>query len=283
MVKKIVNNQSSTINRLVLFGTGTYTLSVAQALKKDFELEVFSAGREKNPLFKFCQENNIPCTILTSIDNPKIIEKIKKFNAEIALVASFKFILPKKILDLFLKGVLNIHPSLLPKYRGATPGQSAILNGDESTGVSIIKLDEKMDHGPVLWQKIEEIKENDTAESLYLRLFSIAANNINGVVENYLKNRLNPVSQADNKATYIEKLTRESGKIDIDNPPSPEIIDKMIRAYFPWPGAWTEIKNTRIKLLPEQKLQVEGKKPINLEDFKNGYPQIYDKIAKLFK
>ncbi|OGH10277.1 MAG: hypothetical protein A2152_01720 [Candidatus Levybacteria bacterium RBG_16_35_6] len=200
-------------------------------------------------------------------------------------MANYRFYLSKEILNLFKKGVLNIHPSLLPKYRGATPGQSAILNGDKKTGVSIIKLDEKMDHGPILWQKEEEIKEDDTAKSLYLKLFQLAANSIIEVINEYLNGDLKPIQQEDKKATYIKTLKRDSGYFDLNNPPKKDVLEKMIRAYYEWPGVWTKVKvekkDLRIKFLPDNLLQVEGKKPIRLKDFENGYPMLYNEIRKI--
>lgn len=245
--------------KIIFFGTGNYALPVIDELRKKNNVTVFTTIPEK--------------------------EKLKKINAELAVVANFKHILPKEILDLFQKGVLNIHPSLLPKYRGATPGQSAILNGDKKTGVSIIKLDQEMDHGPILWQKKEDIKENDTAQSLYLRLFKIASEEIVDIINKYLENNLTSIPQEDKKASFARIVTRENGYIDSNNPPPQEILKKMIRAYYPWPGVWTNVKlnnkNVRIKLLPKNILQIEGKNAVSFKDFANGYPEGKSILRKL--
>lgn len=247
--------------KLVFFGSGDYVSPVIDVLKKDFDLTVFTTVKGK--------------------------EELAKIGAQLVVVANFKYLLPKEILELFPKGVLNVHPSLLPKYRGATPGQSAILNGDKKTGVSIIKLDEKMDHGPILWQREEEIRNDDTAQSLYLRLFKLAADSIVDVIKKYLKGALKPTSQEDKEATYVKTLTRESGYFDFNHPPGKEILERMIRAYYSWPGVWTKViiqsKELRVKFLPDKMLQVEGKKPINYKDFENGYPMVYNKLANILR
>ncbi|OGH07220.1 MAG: hypothetical protein A2W22_06200 [Candidatus Levybacteria bacterium RBG_16_35_11] len=276
--------------KIVFFGTGNYALSIIGALKKEFELTIFTTAKEKqDPLIKYCLENKISCLSFSSFLDKDIMNKLRKTKADLAVVVSFRWLLPKEILDLFPKGVLNVHPSLLPRYRGATPGQSAVLNNDKKTGVSIIKLDEKIDHGPILWQKEEEIQANDTAESLYLRLFKLAANSITDVIKRYLKGDLIPIAQDDKKATYVKTLTRKSVYIDPTKPPSPEILNRMIRAYYPWPGVWTRLHLSYggqakiVKFLPNKMIQVEGKKPISYKDFENGYPMVYNEFEKIFK
>jgi methionyl-tRNA formyltransferase len=272
--------------KVVFFGSGNRALSVIDTLKKEFDVTVFTTEKEKeHELIKYCAQNNLPCISFSSFSSD-IKEKLAEIKADFGFVASFRLILPRDILDLFPKGVLNAHPSLLPKYRGATPGQSAILNGDKTTGVSIIKLDEKMDHGPILWQKEEEIQKDDTGNSLYERLFKLAADSLLEVTNSYLKGSLTSVEQDDKEATFVSKLNRDSGYIDPKNPPKPEALERMIRAYFRWPGVWTKINldskgEKIIKLLPENMLQVEGKNPMTLKDFKNGYPLSYNKITRI--
>jgi methionyl-tRNA formyltransferase len=189
-------------------------------------------------------------------------------------------------LNIFPKGIINIHPSLLPKYRGPTPVQTAILNGDNTTGLTIIKLDEQVDHGPILAQRKEPILENDTAESLYERLFKLSASSIVSTIELYLKGKIELRKQNHAKATFTKRLSREDGHIDLQNPPAKEIFDRMIRAYDPWPGVWTKWKMENgkwkiVKFLPEKKIQVEGKKLMSYKDFVNGYPEAKDLIKKL--
>ncbi len=255
--------------KVIFFGSGKYAISVIKVLKKEFDLFVFTTEKEKQSfLIRYLDENNVDYKSINSF----LKEDVLKHKANLGVLANFRLIVPKEILNLFPLGILNIHPSLLPKGRGATPGQEAIVNNDKLTGVSIIKLDEKLDHGPILAQKEEEIKDNDTADSLYQRLFEIGADLLYQNIKQYIKGNLKLVVQDDSKATYTKTLTRESGFINANNPP--KNLKTMIKAYFPWPGVWTEKNGKRIKFLPNDKIQVEGKKEVKYKDFVNGYPNI---------
>lgn len=261
--------------KLVFLGSGNYVIPVIEALKKDFEIIVFTTEKEiKDPLIKYAEENNIPYFSVSSFDE-NIKSMLANLKSDAAVLANFRLIIPNQILDVFKFGVLNIHPSLLPKYRGATPGQTAILNEDKTTGVSIIKLDEEMDHGPILAQKKEKILSDDTSESLYSRLFKVSAELLKNVIHNYLNNKVKLVEQNHKIATYSQKLSKEDGYINLKNPP--KNLNTIIKAYYPWPGAWTKIKLQNkeiiIKLLPNNKIQVEGKKPVIYKDFINGYAE----------
>jgi len=245
--------------KIVFFGASDFTPLVLPYLDKSFEVELVI--NEKNMNFK-------------SIENTK---------AEIGILAAFGKIIPKNVLNHFKYGILNIHPSLLPKYRGPSPVQTAILNGDKETGVTIIRLDEEIDHGPILGQTSELIKSDDTSLSLYQRLFPLGAELINKNAEKYIKNELELTLQDHKVATYTKMLKREDGYFDLDNPPSLEKLDLMIRAYFPWPGAWTKWNNKILKFLPEKKVQVEGKNLVNYKDFINGYANLDKNLVSLLK
>ena len=221
------------------------------------------------------------------VDEKTDLEDIQKTKAEVAVLAAYGKILPKKVLDYFKYGILNIHPSLLPKYRGPTPVQSAILNADKETGVSIIKLDEKMDHGPILAQIKEKILKDDTAKSLYERLFKIGADLLYQNIKQYVKGDLKLREQNHQKATFTKLLTKKDGYFYLNSPPSLEKLDLMTRAYFPWPGTWTRStinnKSSIIKFLPQKKLQIEGKKPVSYKDFLNGYPNLDKRLLLLLQ
>lgn len=202
----------------------------------------------------------------------------ESFNkADVVVVAAYGRILTKNELNTPKYGCINVHPSLLPKYRGPSPIQTAILNGDKVSGITIIKMDEKVDHGPILAQVKEPIFSTDTSESLYRRLFEKGAQLLPKVLKKYINGTLVPKEQDHSKATFTKALTRTDGYIDISDTISFERLDRMIRAYYPWPGVWTKarIRNQelRIMFLPEQKIQVEGKKPMSYKDFLNGYPE----------
>lgn len=222
-----------------------------------------------SPVAETAQQNNL-----------KIVGKIEELNEtfELAILVAFGHIIPKRILEIPKFGFINIHPSLLPKYRGPSPIQSAILKGEKQTGVTIMKLDEEIDHGPVLAQEKINIELTDTNESLTQKLAILGTNLLLKTLPLYLSGKLEPKAQVHTNATYTGKITKDSGKIDINNPPAEAILDHLIRAYYPWPSVWFEENGKRFKLLPENKVQPEGKKPMTLNEFKNGYPQIAEKI-----
>ena len=272
--------------KIVFFGTGPYVLPILEQLNKGFEIPLVLTTEKSytEPVSKFCKEKYIEC-ILVSKFNEAVVSKIKKAGAEIATLAYFGMILPRSVLDIFPKGIINVHPSLLPLYRGSTPGQSALLNGDTKTGVTIIKLDEEVDHGPILVQKEQEILTSDTSSTLYERLFSTGAQLLPNTLHKYLPGELKPAEQNHNEATFTKTLTRDSGFISLEDVPYKKTIENMIRAYFPWPGVWFKAKlgetEKRIILLPEGKIQVEGKKEMSYKDFVNGYAEAKEILQKL--
>lgn len=277
--------------KVVFFGSSHYVIPVIEELKNNFDLSLV-VTTEKNPtdpVVSFSVKSKVCYYVVTDFSTKEFIEKIKEVKPDIGVLASYGNIVSREILDLFPFGILNIHPSLLPKYRGPTPVQTAILNGEKTTGVTIIKLDEKIDHGPILSQEKEEILENDTTPSLQKRLFEEGAKLIGSMIRTIEQGKkVEEVKQDEKKAIYTRPLTRNSGFIDLNNPPSKEILEKMMRAYYPWPGVWFKTKlGTQnqelktIKLLPDEKIQVEGKKPMTYKDFENGYREGKEILSKL--
>ncbi len=209
--------------------------------------------------------------------------------ADLAIVAAYGQILTKDQLSTPKYGCINIHPSLLPKYRGPSPIQTAILNGDKETGITIIKMDADIDHGPIIYQDTLELSDIDTFDTLSKKLFHHSAEILPQIIEDFVAGRIALNEQNHKRATYCDKLTRESGYFEINNSPSVEVLDRMIRAYYPWPGVWSKwtMDNGQLKIvkfLPSSShpaldagsikflVQMEGKKAISLKDFINGYP-----------
>jgi methionyl-tRNA formyltransferase len=288
--------------KIVFFGASRFVIPVIEELCNSFDLVlvVTTEQKDSDPVPVFCIKNNIPFISAAKFDDSlKVL--LRKTHAPIAVLASFGIFLPTEVLNIFSQGILNIHPSLLPLYRGPTPVQSAILHGDEETGVTIIKLDEEMDHGPILGQEKEVIFETDTAESLMEKLFRKGAKMIEEIIPGYLSGKVKLRAQDEDLATYTQPtLSRQDGFIDSENPPAKVQLDRMIRAYFPWPGVWSKfrIQNSefrikgarvfgdgcqelRVKFLPENKIQVEGGKPMTYKDFYNGYPYLKDATEKI--
>jgi len=281
--------------KVVFFGSSKFVIPILEVLRKNFDLRLVLTtenpkGSKPNlasqgvPLrswtvISYCLENKIPYVSVSNLSNPIIKSKLLNINASIAVLADFGLIIPRDILNAFPKGIINIHPSLLPKYRGPTPVQTAILNGDKTTGVSIIKLDDEIDHGPILGQGKEEILSIDTSETLYKRLFAKGAVLLLKVLNKYINGELNPIPQNPNEATFTKPLNRQDGYLNVSNATTTVTkIDTMIKAYYPWPGVWFKIKANEkekiVKLLPNNKIQAEGKKPMSYKDFKNGYPNL---------
>lgn len=184
----------------------------------------------------------------------KIIDakcRIQNIKPDLIIIAAFGQILPKEILEIPEYGCLNVHPSLLPKYRGSSPIQAVILNGDKKAGVTIILMDEKTDHGPILSQKIVEIEEKETAQILHNRLADAGVRLLLKTIPRWIKKTIKPKVQNDKNATFAKVLTRECGKINWKKPA--ETLEKEVRAYFPWPGSYTfwekTGKLTKIKIL----------------------------------
>lgn len=304
--------------KIIFFGTPQYVLPVLKALSKTFRTKEEGApieavvtqkpkptGRSQeltySPVDDWAHEKKIPIFF-----EP---EKIGHVKADIGILAAFGKIIPKPIIEHFPSGILNIHPSLLPKFRGASPVQAAILSGETTTGVTVMKLDEKLDHGKIVSNFKEEIKITDTTESLRQRLFERSAQFLVDLIPAYISGKINPKAQDDKKAILTKTLKKNDGFIKpeffksaiagksldekweigfIENfslKPSPESIDKFIRAMYPWPAAWTFVslnngkpKRLKIisakleneKLIPE-KVQLEGKNEVTWKEFESGY------------
>ena len=163
------------------------------------------------------------------------------------VIVSYGKILPQWLIDLPKHGVVNVHGSLLPRWRGPSPIQAAIAAGDAVTGVTIMKLDAEMDHGPILGEIKEVIRPDDAGSALHDRLASLGAKNLPDMLANYLAGNLKPVEQNHAQATYCKILTRDDGKIDWMK--SAEEIQRLVRAYDPWPGTWTLFDGKRLKIL----------------------------------
>ena len=195
-----------------------------------------------------------------------LIETIKKDKPDVIIVVAYGELIPKSLLNLAKHGCINIHPSLLPKYRGASPIQEALLNGDDETGIAIMKLDEELDHGPLHLLKRIQIDKTDTYKSLSKKLSETAAVILPLALKDIEKEILKPIKQNDTKATFCRKLTKKDGEINWDRP-AQEILNQ-IRALNPWPSTHTEIKGKKLKVLQAQ----EAKRSCAKRPAKGGEP-----------
>lgn len=290
--------------KTVFYGGSHYILPILEVL--DTVLIVTTEKNLTDPVISYALKNNIPFLSVSSLNEPEIINELKEKVTEVAILADFGVLIPSDILNLYPKGIINIHPSLLPKYRGPTPIQTSLLNGNYETGVTLIKLDNEVDHGPILAQRKLTLTPDDTADSGYLKLFSEGAKLLKENFEKYVSGEITLREQVHNDATFTKKLIRKDGYFDIMNPPAPQILKRMVYAYHPWPSVWTKVhlrgvlpltpREEQVCILkflparnttqvpanePEIILQMEGKKPISLKDFYNGYPELKDTIQKV--
>lgn len=263
-------------------------------------------GRNQNKLVfspvKSCAlKNNIKVYQPVTLKNEEIIDNIKNLKPDIIVVVAYGKILPKEILDIPKYGCINIHGSLLPKYRGAAPIQWSIINGEKITGVTTMLMDEGLDTGDILLKKEIEILEDDTSESLFKRMSCIGADLLVETIELLEKGALNRTKQDEALSSYTRIIKKIDGNIDW-NKPSRDIYN-LIRGMIPWPVAYTYTKQNKLLKIYKAKLsdmssdvpgkvlnidplviscgggtslellevQLEGKKRIKSEEFVRGY------------
>ncbi len=264
-----------------------------------------------SPIKFLAIENKIPVYQPEKIkENRDFLNKIKELAPDLIVVASYGFILPKELLEIPKYGVINVHASLLPKYRGPSPIQAAILNGDDRTGVTIMLVEEKMDAGDILLQAEADIADDETFYSLHDKLSVLGTHLLIDTLPKYIKDEIEPRDQDKSKATYCKIITKEDGKIDWSK--SAQEIERQVRALNPWPGTWTNWHAKKVKVLKVEildinnkhksgkvfnvnddfvvscgknalkilELQLEGKKPMTAKEFLNGYPGIIENILK---
>ncbi|MCX6734033.1 MAG: methionyl-tRNA formyltransferase [Candidatus Peregrinibacteria bacterium] len=247
--------------QVVFFGTSEFAIPALDALAKSPELSVkavvsqpdMPVGRhqklEPTPVKLYAQTINLPVLQPEKIrKNEDFYDLLKELEPDLFVVISYGQILPKKILDLPKYGCINIHGSLLPKYRGASPIQHALLNGDTTTGITFMKMNEKMDEGDMLVLKKYDILEDDTFETVYKKLAVLGGAMAPLVANDYLEGILTPIKQDSSKATTCGKIEKNDGYIHW-NEQSAKEIQNRIRAYTPWPSCFTTWGGKRLKIL----------------------------------
>lgn len=310
--------------QVIFFGTSQFGIPALEALSENKDIEVKSvitqpdkpAGRKQelteSPVKIFAKFKNLPIIQPENLKNKEFLDFIKNLKLDFIVTASYGKIIPKEILEMPKYVPINIHPSLLPKYRGATPIQEALLKGDTETGVSIMKMNEKMDEGDIILIKKIPVEETDDYVTLEKKLAVLSGILIVPVLKHISENILKPIGQKHEKATYCKKIQKEEGKIRWNEETAEEIKNK-IRAFKLWPGTYTEWKGKRIKIhdayekieekkcppgavycmegkievgtkkniLVITKIQMEGKKEMMVEEFLKGYEKELKKILDL--
>ena len=234
----------------------------------------------KSPIQGLSETLNIEFRTPISLkNNREEYEYLKKLNADIAIVVAYGQIIPKEILNLTKKGFINIHASLLPKWRGAAPIQRSIMNLDKQTGISIMKIDEKLDTGPVCNFYKLNIMNNDNAEIISDKLSALAAEKILDNIDKILEDKLEFKEQVHEEATYANKIEKSEGKIDWNN--SAESIIGKINGLYPNPGAWFIYNGERYKVLKAEISNGMGKTGTVLNDYLE--VSCYDKSVKILE
>jgi len=203
----------------------------------------------KSPITEVALEKGLP--ILqpeTAKNNPELVRAIASIHPDVIVVVAYGKILPQEILNIPEKGIINVHASLLPKYRGASPISAAIINGDAEAGVTIMKMDLEMDTGPIIGEnKKIDISQADTTPSLSTKLANLGADALIEYLPKYLDGEISPVPQNEDEATYVQLIEKEDGLVNWNE--SEDIIVRKVRAYNPWPSTYTFFKGEPLKLL----------------------------------
>lgn len=208
------------------------------------------AGRAKTlqapPVKQVAIELGLPVLQPATLKDEAVVQQLRDLQPEVGVVAAYGEILRKNVLEIPPLGYLNIHPSLLPLYRGPTPVAAALLAGDEITGVSIIRLVRAMDAGPIVAQATIELDRAARTGALTDQLFTIGAQLLTGVLPLYASGEVQPQPQDESQATYCKLLSKDDGRIDWALPAL--VIERAVRAYDPWPGAFTTWQGQPLKL-----------------------------------
>jgi len=242
--------------RTIFLGTAWESLETLRVLNEDSFFDVVCAittpdkpvGRKQeltpSEVKEYALENNIP-VVHTEKKKENYIEVLEEYKPEIVICKAFGEIIPKEFLDYPKYGCINIHFSILPKFRGAVPIQKAILEGEEETGITIMLMSEGMDEGDILKIFREEIRQDDTNITLRERLVKKTTEVLIPTLKDWVEGNIMAVKQEDDEATYCwqKDISKENAEILWDRY-EPEYIERMVRALVPWPVAWTTLPDT---------------------------------------
>lgn len=307
-------SSNDTKTRIIFMGTPDFAVPGLKRLIAEPDFEIIAVytqsdkpvGRKQEltmpPIKKLALENNI--TVFQPLKIKEEIENIKSLNPDLIVVIAYGKIIPQAILDIPKYGCINVHASLLPKYRGAACLNAPILNGDKESGVTIMKMEAGLDTGPIIKQEKIQLSDNITLPEIHDKLSLLGADILVKTLKSWITGELKEVKQDDSKASYISILKKEDGKINFNG--SSKTIERMIRAYNPWPGTYCIYNNDNFKILeaiadqdnlPGQigqvhmigsdikikcndgslvlkKIQLPGKKAMDIKTFLNGNNKI---------
>lgn len=294
--------------KIVFMGTPDFAVPTLAALIADHKVTCVvtqpdrPAGRggkvRMSPIKEMALEYDIPVFQPAKIRKPEAIEELKQFEADAYVVAAFGQILPQAVLDIPEFGSINVHASLLPRWRGAAPIHAAIRAGDAETGVTIMKMDAGLDTGPMLKARSIPIAPDETGQSLHDKLAELGGDLLSETLKGYFNGDIQPQPQPEDGVTYSPQIKKEEGEIDWTQDAA--AIERLVRAFTPWPGTFTAFEGTMLKihageagagtlepgkvalkgervaigtgdgLYFPQEVQLAGKKALSIDDFVRG-------------
>ncbi|PJF40570.1 MAG: methionyl-tRNA formyltransferase [Phototrophicales bacterium] len=303
--------------RVVFMGTPEFAIPSLQALIDAEDIEVVGvitqpdrpAGRgnqlRPSPVKQLAQRHNLPVFQPEKLRGEIVLEQLRTWQPDFHVVAAYGQILRQTVLDLPKYGSINVHASLLPRWRGAAPIQAAILHGDTESGITIMQMDAGLDTGPILSKRAIPISPQDTGQSLHDKLAAIAGPLLVETLRDIINGKITPQPQDETLATYAPRINKEDGRLDWTQ--SAIEIDRRVRAFFPWPGTFTNWNDQLLKIIAGHPvletslpagmvkinhnqysmligtgegsyapsiLQLAGRKAMNTQDFINGFSEI---------
>lgn len=252
--------------KIVFMGSPDFSLSALRLLNEHYQVvgvvtqpdRASGRGRELKapPVKALALELNIPVIQPEKLREPEAMQQLREWKPDLIVVAAFGQLLKKDVLDLPKYGCINIHASLLPRWRGAAPINAAILAGDEETGVTIMKMDVGLDTGPMLAMKKIRIRRDDTAGSIFQTLSTLGANLLIETLPEYIAGNITPTPQPEEGSTYAPMLKKQDGFLDFTLPAIE--LERRVRAMNPWPGAWFEWNGNVLKVLRASVSEAKG-------------------------
>lgn len=243
--------------RIVFMGTPEFALPSLQVLLDMGQVVGVVTQMERpsgrglqtrpSPVHRLASQHHLPVITPSSLRQDEVVEQLHSWQADVIVVAAFGMLLPPAVLELPPHGCINVHASLLPRWRGAAPVAAAILAGDERTGVTLMQMDAGLDSGPIIRQAELPIAPDDTQGTLTHKLSQLGASLLGQTLPDWLAGRITPCPQDETQVTWAPPLKKEQGRIHWEQPA--EFIVRQVRAFHPWPGTFTEWRGVPLKIL----------------------------------
>lgn len=278
--------------KVIFIGTGSLGVPALKALIADPQYKIVAVitGKDErtkvrgktvltNEIFKIAKSAKLNIIQTDNVKNEQFLAKMKQLKPQVGVMADFGQIIPEELISIPKFGIINIHPSLLPRHRGASPIQSTILSGDEEGGVTLMLTAKTMDAGPVIAQSKVKLSGGETSSILKEYLAKMGAGLLLSVLPYYLSGEIQPVTQDESQATYTKMIEKEDGLVGSETPAVE--VERKVRAYDVWPKVSTEVSGKRVQITaahfdPEGNLVIDRVKPeckaeMSYADFELGY------------